>query len=113
MTLPEDFFLQVHEVVRLIPYGKVTTYGAIAKFLGTAKSARMVGYAMNASHSASPQVPAHRVVNRNGMLTGKNHFPHPDAMREALMREGVWVVDDQIQQFHDFFWDPEVLLRQR
>lgn len=110
MSLPADFFERVWEVVRCIPEGRVTTYGAIARFLGTGKSSRMVGYAMNASHQAIPKVPAHRVVNRLGMLTGKHHFTTEDAMEKALMLEGVVVKEDKIQDFEKLFWDPEILL---
>ena len=101
-----DFFSKVYEVVKLIPPGRVTSYGAIAKFLGTAGSARMVGWAMNAAHSHNEFVPAHRVVNRNGLLTGKHHFDTPNAMKELLENEGVKVEDDQIVHFKKHFWDP-------
>ncbi|SHF56832.1 methylated-DNA-protein-cysteine methyltransferase related protein [Mariniphaga anaerophila] len=101
-----DFFTRVYEVVKLIPSGRVTSYGAIAKYLGTAGSARMVGWAMNASHTHSGFVPAHRVVNRNGMLTGKHHFDTPNAMKELLENEGIEVKDDQIVHFKKYFWDP-------
>ncbi len=99
-----DFFNQVYEVVKLIPPGRVTSYGAIAKFLSSAKSSRMVGWAMNASHG-NPEIPAHRVVNRNGLLTGK-HFFVGMSMQERLEREGILVKDDQIQDFQKHFWDP-------
>lgn len=102
----ESFFEQVFEVVRLIPKGRVTSYGAIAAALGTKLSARMVGWAMNASHKMTPKVPAHRVVNRNGMLSGKMHFAYPDQMQELLEKEGVQVVDDQVQEFEKRFWNP-------
>lgn len=102
----QDFFLQVFEVVKLIPEGKVTSYGAIAKYLGSAKSSRIVGYAMNASHTHTDYVPAHRVVNRNGMLTGKHHFPTPFDMQERLELEGITVIDDVIKNFKTHFWDP-------
>ena len=101
-----DFFQKVYEVVKQIPPGRVTSYGAIAKYLGTVGSARMVGWAMNASHSYKEFVPAHRVVNRNGLLTGKHHFDTPGAMQELLANEGVKVVDDQIVGFKKHFWDP-------
>ena len=101
-----DFFQQVYEVVKQIPPGRVTSYGAIARYLGTSGSARMVGWAMNASHSQNEFVPAHRVVNRNGLLTGKHHFDSPNAMQELLENEGVKVVDDQIIHFKKHFWDP-------
>ena len=101
-----DFFTQVYEVVRLIPPGRVTSYGAIARYLGTGGSARMVGWAMNASHTHSEFVPAHRVVNRNGLLTGKHHFDHPNAMQELLEAEGLIIEDDRILNFKERFWDP-------
>lgn len=100
------FFENVWDVVRLIPPGRVTTYGAIARYLGTPKSARMVGWAMNAAHAVEPPVPAQRVVNRNGMLSGKLHFGDPDRMRHLLTLEGVEVSDDHIVRFRDLFWDP-------
>ena len=109
MTEP-SFFEKVYEVVRLIPHGKVSSYGAIAKYLGTAGSARMVGWAMNASHSAKENIPAHRVVNRRGLLTGKHHFGTPTLMQQLLESEGIVVVDDQIQDFDKHFWDPDVEL---
>lgn len=90
----------------MVPPGRVTTYGSIASFLGTPGAARMVGWAMNASHTSGEYVPAHRVVNRNGLLTGKHHFNTPDAMKELLENEGIVVVDDQIVNFKDCFWDP-------
>lgn len=102
----ESFFEQVFEVVRLIPKGRVTSYGAIAAALGTKLSARMVGWAMNASHITKPKVPAHRVVNRNGMLSGKMHFAYPEQMQELLEKEGVKVVDDKVVEFEKRFWDP-------
>lgn len=102
----ESFFEQVFEVVRLIPKGRVTSYGAIAAALGTKLSARMVGWAMNASHVTIPKVPAHRVVNRNGMLSGKMHFAYPEQMQELLEKEGVEVVDDKVVEFEKRFWDP-------
>jgi len=94
-------------VVRQIPYGKVTSYGAIAKAIGAAKSARMVGYAMNNAHNLE-DVPAHRVVNRNGMLTGKHHFAGTNLMQQLLESEGVEVVDDKVQNFDKLFWQPEI-----
>lgn len=99
------FFNDVYDVVRLIPNGRVTTYGAIAKYLGAAKSSRMVGYAMNAAHTL-PDVPAQRVVNRNGLLTGKFHFATPTRMEELLAKDGVKVVNDQVLDFKNIFWDP-------
>ncbi|RMG20751.1 MAG: MGMT family protein [Bacteroidetes bacterium] len=100
------FFEDVYEVVKLIPAGRVSTYGAIARYLGAARSARMVGYAMNKCMDR-PDVPAHRVVNRNGMLTGRHHFSPEFPMDERLRREGVQVVDDQVQEFEKRFWDPQ------
>lgn len=100
------FFADVYDVVRQIPKGKVTSYGAIAAYLGTKLSARMVGWAMNAAHSAKPKVPAQRVVNRNGMLTGKHHFSTPTLMEELLKKEGVVVKNDSIVNFSSHFWDP-------
>lgn len=104
------FFENVYAVVRLIPTGKVSTYGAIAKYLGSGLSARMVGWAMNAAHTAIPQVPAHRVVNRNGMLTGKLHFATPTTMQELLLKEKIIVHKDIIQNFAAHYWDPVVEL---
>ena len=101
-----DFFNKVFEVVKQIPPGRVTSYGAIAKYLGTTGSARMVGWAMNASHSHHEFVPAHRVVNRNGLLTGKHHFDNPNAMKELLENEGIKLDGDQIVDFDLKFWDP-------
>jgi methylated-DNA-protein-cysteine methyltransferase related protein len=99
------FFDMVYEVVKLIPAGRVTSYGAIANYLGTKGSARMVGWAMNAAHDLHA-VPAHRVVNRKGLLTGKSHFEGPDRMQRLLEKEGIKVVDNQIQDFNHHFWDP-------
>jgi methylated-DNA-protein-cysteine methyltransferase-like protein len=101
-----DFFQRVFDVVRLIPHGKVTTYGAIASYLGSRGSSRMVGWAMNASHTVSPHVPAHRVVNRSGLLSGKAHFGSPTRMQELLEGEGVEVIQDKVVGFNDVFWDP-------
>jgi methylated-DNA-protein-cysteine methyltransferase-like protein len=109
IPLPKDsssFFEDVFEVVRQVPSGRVTTYGAIAQYLGTRLSARMVGWAMNASHVSNPPVPAQRVVNRNGMLSGKHHFPTPTKMEELLKKEGITVKDDVIIDFKKVFWDP-------
>ncbi len=102
----KDFFEMVYDVVREIPSGRVTSYGAIARFLGTAGSARMVGWAMNKAHSQPEYVPAHRVVNSKGLLTGKHHFGTPDVMQELLENEGVCVEDDQVVNFENLFWDP-------
>lgn len=106
----KDFFAQVYAVARSIPRGRVTSYGAIAKCLGMARSSRMVGWAMSASHAQQPPVPAHRVVNRNGVLTGKMHFEHPTAMQELLEREGVEVHEDRVVRFGELFWDPQTEL---
>lgn len=105
----KDFFHAVFEVVKLIPEGRVTSYGAIAKYLGSSRSSRMVGWAMNASHK-TPGIPAHRVVNRNGLLTGKMHFANPTTMEERLIAEGISVKNDQITNFKELFWDPSVEL---
>ena len=102
----ESFFELVFEVARQIPKGRVTSYGAIATALGTRLSARMVGWAMNGSFRVRPKVPAHRVVNRNGMLTGKMHFAYPEQMQELLEKEGLEVVNDKVQDFEKKFWDP-------
>lgn len=99
-----NFFDKVYEVAKQIPYGKVTTYGAIATYLGAAKSARMVGYAMNGSHTKD--VPAHRVVNKKGLLTGKHHFDGTNLMQQLLESEGVEVIDNQIQDLEKVFWNP-------
>lgn len=103
------FFEKVYQVAELIPYGRVTSYGAIAKYLGTPKSARMVGWAMNASH-INPKVPAHRVVNRIGVLSGKHHFQGTNLMQQLLESEGIEVVENQIQNFKKCFWDPIIEL---
>lgn len=102
----KDFFEKVYQVVRLIPEGRVTSYGAIARYLGMGRAARMVGWAMNSSHGQQPPVPAHRVVNRNGDLTGKHHFASPDAMKELLEKEGVEVENDRVKAFEQLYWDP-------
>jgi methylated-DNA-protein-cysteine methyltransferase-like protein len=102
----KDYFDAVFQVVRLIPRGRATSYGAISNYLGTKSGARMVGWAMNASHTQKVPVPAHRVVNRNGMLTGKHHFSSPTAMQEALEVECIKVKDDKIQNFKSIYWDP-------
>ena len=105
-----DFFQNVLDVVRLIPKGRVTSYGAIAKYLGTGGSSRMVGWAMNASHHVKPKVPAHRVVNRNGMLTGKAHFETPTKMQELLAKEKIKVKNETVLDFEKLFWDPVIEL---
>ena len=102
----KDFFARVYAVVRLIPPGRVTTYGAIARYIGSPQSARMVGWAMNSSHAQPGFVPAHRVINRNGMLTGKHHFGGPMVMQELLESEGIRIVDDRVVDFDLLFWDP-------
>jgi methylated-DNA-protein-cysteine methyltransferase related protein len=110
---PKDspsFFDDVFEVVRQIPRGRVTSYGAIAQFLGTRLSARMVGWAMNASHISIPPVPAQRVVNRNGILSGKHHFTTPTKMEELLKKDGIKVKDDVVVDFNKIFWDPSMEL---
>lgn len=99
-----SFFEKVYDVVRLIPYGRVTSYGAIAKYLGAARSSRMVGYAMNVSHNKN--VPAHRVVNRVGLLTGKHHFEGTNLMQQLLENEGIEVFENQIVNFEKHYWDP-------
>jgi methylated-DNA-protein-cysteine methyltransferase related protein len=105
MSLESNFFERVYEVVKQIPRGRVTSYGAIARFLGAAKSARMVGWAMN-NASKLEDVPAHRVVNRNGMLTGKHHFPGTMVMQQQLEEEGIEVKDDKVLDFQEVYWDP-------
>jgi methylated-DNA-protein-cysteine methyltransferase-like protein len=105
-----DFFSRVYQVVRLIPPGRVTTYGAIARYLGSPQSSRMVGWAMNNSHTQSGYVPAHRVINRNGMLTGKHHFGGPKVMEELLESEGIHVENDRVLDFKKRFWDPNTEL---
>lgn len=104
--MEKDFYQMVYQVVRLIPKGRVTSYGAIAKYLGAASSSRVVGYALNGAHGIKPKVPAHRVVNRNGLLTGKHHFETPFKMQELLENEKIVVKDDQIINFKEIFWDP-------
>ena len=105
MKEADNFFNKVYKVVRLIPYGRVTSYGAIASYLGAARSARMVGWAMNASHNID-DVPAHRVVNRLGLLTGKHHFEGTNLMQQLLENEGIEIEDNQIINFDQFLWDP-------
>lgn len=111
MANGNDFFEQVYQVVRLIPKGRVTSYGAIAKYLGAKNSSRLVGYAMNATHQQKEKVPAHRVVNRNGQLTGKHHFETPYLMQELLEKEKIKVENDTILDFKKLFWDPETELK--
>jgi len=105
MEKSDNFFNKVYNVAKLIPYGRVTSYGAIAKYLGAAKSARMVGWAMNASHN-NEEIPAHRVVNRSGLLTGKHHFNGTNLMQQLLESEGIIIKENKIQNFSAIFWDP-------
>lgn len=105
MSKNENFFEKVYEVARQIPFGRVTSYGAIAKYLGAARSARMVGWAMNAS-GGDDTIPAHRVVNRNGLLSGKHHFQGTNLMQQLLESEGVLVKDNKIENFEALFWNP-------
>lgn len=102
----EGFFSRVYEVTRMIPYGRITSYGAIARYLGTSGSARMVGWALNSSHNDPSFIPAHRVVNRNGLLTGKHHFGNSSTMQQLLENEGFTVKDDMVIDFREKFWDP-------
>ncbi len=106
MDKNQSFFDKVYEIVRQIPKGRVTSYGAIAQALGARSSSRMVGWAMNASHVAIPPVPAHRVVNRNGYLTGKHHFGSPNLMQQLLENEGIKVENDRVVNFKKLFWQP-------
>lgn len=105
----QNFFADVYEVVKLIPKGRITTYGAIATYLGLKSSARMVGWAMNAAHTL-PDVPAHRVLNRNGLLTGRHHFATPTRMQELLESEGIKVLENKVQDFDALFWNPLLAL---
>lgn len=100
------FYQKVYNIVRQIPKGRVTSYGSIARYLGSPQAARMVGYAMNNSHSQKTFVPAHRVVNRIGLLTGKHHFGHANTMKELLECEGAIIINDKIENFNSIFWDP-------
>jgi methylated-DNA-protein-cysteine methyltransferase-like protein len=108
--MEKNFYEMVYEVVRLIPKGRVSSYGAIAKSLGAGGSARMVGYAMNNAHGLHPPVPAHRVLNRNGLLTGKFHFAPPELMQQLLENEGHEIIDDKLQHFKTLHWDPALEL---
>jgi len=110
MTKHDRFFERVYEVVRLIPVGRVTTYGAIARYIGAPGAARMVGWAMNQSHTQADFIPAHRVVNRNGLLTGKHHFSGVNLMQELLENEGAMISDSRIINFNEMYWDPVVEL---
>lgn len=105
MKTNDNFFEKSYAIARLIPFGRVTSYGAIATYLGATRSARMVGWAMNASHN-DPTVPAHRVVNKKGVLTGKMHFEGTNLMQQLLENEGIIVIDNQIQDFENVFWNP-------
>ncbi len=102
----EDFFSRVYEIARLVPHGRVTSYGAIARCIGSPQAARMVGWAMNQSHRSPEFIPAHRVVNRHGLLSGKHHFGGPRVMQELLENEGVRIEDDRVVDFERLFWDP-------
>ncbi len=107
-----DFFSRVYDITLLIPYGRITSYGAIARYLGSGRSARMVGWALNASHTRPEFIPAHRVVNRNGLLTGKHHFGNSSTMQQLLENEGLIVEEDRIINFAEKFWDPSKELKQ-
>jgi methylated-DNA-protein-cysteine methyltransferase related protein len=104
------FFDMVYDITRKIPYGRITSYGAIARYLSTAGSARMVGWALNSCHNQDDFIPAHRVVNRNGLLTGKHHFGNSSTMQQLLENEGFTVIDDEVIDFKEKFWDPSVEL---
>jgi methylated-DNA-protein-cysteine methyltransferase related protein len=107
---PDNIYDLIYDIVRHVPKGRVTTYGAVAAAAGAKSGARLVGYAMNNSHTAKPKVPAHRVVNRSGLLTGKHHFDPPDRMQQLLEKEGIKVENDQVVDFSKLFWDPLVEL---
>ena len=109
--MEKDFFKMVYEVVKLVPEGRVTSYGAIANYLGSKSSSRVVGYAMNASHKIKPKVPAHRVVNKIGLLSGKQHFETPFQMEELLMKEKIVIKNDKVIDFKKIFWDPQKELK--
>ncbi len=109
--MEKDFFKLVYEVVKLVPEGRVTSYGAIANYLGSKSSSRVVGYAMNASHKIKPKVPAHRVVNRIGLLSGKLHFETPFQMEELLTKEKIIIKNDKVIDFKNIFWDPQKELK--
>lgn len=111
MKTDANFFDKVYTIARLIPHGRVTSYGAIATYLGAARSARMVGWAMNNSHNQKEEVPAHRVVNRKGLLTGKHHFDGTNLMQQLLESEGIKVIENQIQDFEKIFWNPSETLQ--
>ena len=105
-SVNNDFFSKVYEVTKLIPYGRITSYGAIARYLGSGRSARMVGWALNNCHNSGEFIPAHRVVNRNGLLSGKHHFGNSTTMEQLLENEGIIIEDDQVINFGEKFWDP-------
>ena len=107
----DDFFHKVYQVAKCVPYGRVTSYGAIARYIGSGRSARMVGWALNASHTNKEFIPAHRVVNRNGLLTGKHHFGNSTTMEQLLENEGIIIENDRIINFSEKFWDPGTELR--
>jgi methylated-DNA-protein-cysteine methyltransferase related protein len=109
--IENNFFERVYEVTRLIPYGRVTSYGAISRYIGTGRSARMVGWALNICHNSPEFIPAHRVVNRNGLLTGKRHFGNSSTMQQLLENEGNIVEDDRLLNFREKFWDPSAELK--
>ena len=106
MIESDNFFERVYSIARLIPFGRVTNYGSISKYLGAARSARMVGWAMNNSHNQIEEVPAHLVVNKKGLLTGKHHFEGTNLMQQLLENEGIVVINNQIQDLEKVFWDP-------
>jgi methylated-DNA-protein-cysteine methyltransferase related protein len=106
-----DFFSRVYDVTKLIPFGRITSYGAIARYLGSGRSARMVGWALNACHNSEEFIPAHRVVNRHGLLTGKRHFGNSSTMEQLLENEGIIVEDDRIINFREKFWDPSTEIK--
>ncbi len=107
----DDFFRSVYDITLLIPYGRITSYGAIARYLGSGRSARMVGWALNVSHTRPEFIPAHRVVNRNGLLTGKYHFGNSTTMQQLLENEGIIIENDCIVNFRERFWDPSTELK--
>jgi methylated-DNA-protein-cysteine methyltransferase related protein len=106
-----DFFSRVYELTKLIPYGRITSYGAIARYLGSGRSARVVGWALNSCHTRPEFIPAHRVVNQKGLLTGKLHFGNSTTMQQLLENEGITVEDDQVVDFNEKFWDPRKELK--
>ena len=106
----EDIYAAIYDIVRCIPRGRVSSYGVIAASIGAATGARLVGYAMNHCHGLLPEVPAHRVVNRVGLLTGKHHFSPPEKMQQLLEAEGLTIIEDQVQDFEKVFWDPAIEL---